>query len=199
MAAERMAASRRRMTWKSALLLVVAGSLAVPIAAEFVFRLGTHTLFVWGYWDVEDPEVGRIPHRPGFYIRDPIRGVEYSTLEHSIRSNGHAAVYAERPLTLAVGDSFTFGEDVSNDESWPAYLEEFMGHRVINGGVPGFGFDQTVLRAEQLSNIYHPDTIVLSFIAVDISRAEYSYGKPYFDISSPPRSSSFIRWFLPLG
>ena len=64
------------------------------------------------------------------------------------------------PLTLAAGDSFTFGDEVNDDESWPAALEQLTGRRVINAGVPGFGLDQAVLRAEQLMGYHHKSRVL---------------------------------------
>ena len=52
---------------------------------------------------------------------------------------------------LAVGDSFTFGDEVNDGQTWPAQLQLLTGRRVLNGGVSGYGFDQIVLRAEQLA------------------------------------------------
>ena len=90
-------------------------------------------------------------------------------------------------LILAVGDSYTYGEEVADDETWPALLQQRTGQPVLNGGVSGYGFDQTVLRAEMLATRYRPGTIVVSFIADDILRTEMSriWGaeKPYFDLA----------------
>ena len=54
----------------------------------------------------------------------------------------------------------------------------------MNGGVSGYGFDQIVLRAEQLAALERPAAIVVAFIADDIRRTEmrrlWSADKPYF-------------------
>jgi len=88
-------------------------------------------------------------------------------------------------VILAVGDSYTFGEEVSDTETWPAQLQRISGCRVLNGGVSGYGFDQIVLRAEALAPVYRPGAIVVAFIADDIRRTEmrrlWSADKPYFD------------------
>ena len=101
-----------------------------------------------------------------------------------LRSTGTAPAGTRAPI-LAVGDSFTFGEEVGDVESWPADLQRITGRRVLNGGVSGYGFDQIVLRAEALAPLYKPDAIVVAFIADDIRRTEmrrlWSADKPYFD------------------
>jgi lysophospholipase L1-like esterase len=87
---------------------------------------------------------------------------------------------------LAVGDSFTFGQDVADLETWPAQLQRLCGRQVLNGGVSGYGFDQIVLRAERLAAVHKPATVVVSFIADDIHRTEMSrlwwHDKPWFAI-----------------
>ena len=66
-----------------------------------------------------------------------------------------------RPTILAVGDSCTYGDEVSDNETWPAYLEAEMGTRVWNAGVFGYGLDQAVLRAEVLLPKLKPDILIV--------------------------------------
>jgi hypothetical protein len=104
----------------------------------------------------------------------------------SIRSNGRSISTAKRPI-LAVGDSFTFGDEVEDGETWAAHLEEILNKRVLNAGVGAYGIDQAFLRAELLLDEYDPDVVILAFISEDINRTEYSYypygrgWKPYFE------------------
>jgi len=103
----------------------------------------------------------------------------------SIRHNGRSAATIGRPI-LAVGDSFTFGDEVEDGETWVARLEEILDKRVINAGVGAYGIDQAFLRAELLLDQYEPDVVLLSFVSEDITRTEYAYypygrgWKPYF-------------------
>lgn len=168
------------------------GVLAALVIIEVAVRVSTDSLFVWGGNEagddvVTDPMLGRIIVAQGTR-RHPTKGFTISIGEHGTRLGGEAKPRSPRPLILAVGDSFAFGDGVSDGDSWPAALEQASGGRVINGGMVGFGFDQAVLRAEQLAGIYHPDTIVLGFIPHDIERCEMSYwsgfSKPYFDLDS---------------
>jgi lysophospholipase L1-like esterase len=95
---------------------------------------------------------------------------------------------SKRDLILAVGDSYTYGEDVGDLEAWPAQLQELLGIRVLNGAVSGYGFDQIVLRAEKLAALHKPSIMVVSFIADDIRRTEMSrlwwYDKPWFKLEN---------------
>jgi hypothetical protein len=83
-----------------------------------------------------------------------------------------------------VGDSCTFGEEVADVDTWPAQLERLSGGRDLNGGVSGYGFDQIVLRAEQLADRHKPAMIVVGFTADDVRRAEmrrlWGRDKPWF-------------------
>ncbi|MFY9341762.1 MAG: hypothetical protein WAT39_04695 [Planctomycetota bacterium] len=126
-----------------------------------------------GYPAAHDPLLGYVP-RPGFASADNRWQVMVSIDERGLRRNG------ERPRppgpggVLAVGDSFTFGDQVADGDTWPARLEQLLGRPVWNGGVFGYSFVQTVLRAEQLLPVLSPDTLVVSLIPDDIKRCEMS-------------------------
>lgn len=119
--------------------------------------------------------------RPGRFGEAWTSNVDASGL----RSNGRAFA-ADRPSILVVGDSFTFGDEVEDGETWPAQLEGILNKRVYNAGVGAYGIDQAFLRAELLLDQLKPGLVVLSFISDDINRTEFShypYGrgwKPYF-------------------
>jgi hypothetical protein len=86
---------------------------------------------------------------------------------------------------LAVGDSYTFGDHVSDHETWPAHLERLLQRPVLNGGVFGYGVDQIILRTEELLPRLRPQVVVVSIIPADVTRTEYSKNfswKPYYDI-----------------
>ena len=205
---------RARKPWKHRLWLIAGGTFATLFVIELSVRVATDSLFAWGNqadrYGITDPVVGRIP-RAGASIH-PLGGFSMTIGDHGTRSNGSTPPRALRPLMLAVGDSFAFGDGVNDEESWPAVLERLSGGRVINAAVPGFGLDQTVLRAEQLIEIYAPDVIIVSFIPHDVLRCEMSYWsglpKPYFDIDSSglhlhpapvPPPPAFVRRLLSMS
>ena len=181
----------RRGHARRVVLRVALATLVGLLLVELSVRVYTGSLFAppaddERRYSIIDPVVGRVP-RAGVAIRHP-KGFTVTIGEHGTRSNGETVARAARPVTLAVGDSFAFGDEVDDADAWPAALERLSGGRVINAAVPGFGLDQAVLRAEQLAEIYDPDTIIVSFIPHDVIRCEMSYwsgnAKPYFDIDS---------------
>ncbi len=129
-----------------------------------------------------DRRLGYIP-QPNARGRDNAWGATVTIDAAGRRRNG-APPPAGKPV-VAVGDSFTFGDEVSDHETWPAQLERLLRRPVLNGGVFGYGFDQIVLRAEALLERQPADLLIVSFISDDIERCElacrYSQ-KPYFAI-----------------
>jgi hypothetical protein len=85
---------------------------------------------------------------------------------------------------LAFGDSFTFGDEVSDDETWTYFLEKLLpGSEVINFGVHGYGHDQMLLYLREEGIKYRPDIVMLGFVSEDMERNMLSfrdYAKPRF-------------------
>jgi hypothetical protein len=137
-------------------------------------KFGNHTF---------DAELGWVPKQG----KSSFEGATTVTVfKDGIRSNGSGDAWegSDHPI-LAVGDSFTFGDGVSDWETWPAQLERLSGRRVINGGVGGYGVDQIFLRTQRLLSRYQFSTVIFSFIPADIYRDQMSVlwakAKPYFD------------------
>lgn len=122
-----------------------------------------------GYPAEHDERLGYVP-RAGFAGGDNHWGTRVTIDADGFRGNG-APAPPGRPV-LAVGDSFTFGDQVDDDETWPAYLERSLQRPVRNGGVFGYSLAQAVLRAEQEVPRLGADWLVVSFIPDDIVRCE---------------------------
>lgn len=98
-----------------------------------------------------------------------------SLLKKNFIENDFQQPYFEKEKSiLATGDSFTLGNEVGNDETWPAYLEELSSFRVINGGVGGYSFIQTILLTKRLLNENAYKNVILSLIPENLYRSEYS-------------------------
>jgi len=96
--------------------------------------------------------------------------------------------FTGRPAVLATGSSFTQGEEVADDEAWPAQLQSIVGRKVVNGGVSGYAFDQAVLYTERMVPVVQPRLVVIGFTPDDVRRSElaeaWSRQKPYFTVTN---------------
>jgi len=83
-------------------------------------------------------------------------------------------------VVAAYGDSFTFGEDVENDETWPHFLAEALGVQVANFGVAGYGPDQALLRLRgHLEEGRVPEVVILGVMSENIARVVNVWRKVY--------------------
>lgn len=95
--------------------------------------------------------------------------------------------YARRaPRILILGDSFVFGDEVSDNETFPYYLQQILPDvEVINFGVHGYGHDQMLIYLKEEGVKYKPDIVILGFISYDSDRNMLrfrDYAKPKFDL-----------------
>ncbi|WP_395708743.1 hypothetical protein [Reyranella sp.] len=108
-----------------------------------------------------------------------------STDAHGFRRTPDGA-FTGWPAILATGSSFTQGEEVADDEAWPAQLQSIIGRKVVNGGVSGYAFDQAVLYTERVAPKVKPRLVVIGFTPDDVRRSElaeaWSRKKPYFTV-----------------
>lgn len=202
---------RRRRSDRLARIALVAGSILLSLLVlEVGLRAWSVTyLFKWPNFVlnartvlteressrfVDDPLVGYAP-RPD-YRAD---GVSFDA--EGFRITGTTAPSTARPI-LAVGDSYTYGDEVTDLETWPAHLQQWMRRRVLNAGVSGYGLDQAVLRAESLAGTQHPAAIVVSFIADDVRRLEmrrqWGAEKPYFDLRPDGQGNGLVLRNVPV-
>jgi hypothetical protein len=87
---------------------------------------------------------------------------------------------------LVFGDSYTFGDEVSDDETYSHYLEELLpGTEVLNMGIHGYGHDQMLLYLKEEGFKYNPDIVVVGYVWFDIYRNLFkfnNYSKPKFEL-----------------
>jgi len=126
-----------------------------------------------------DDRLGYVP-REGFdaVINKPDFG--WSDVKLTIGNDGfrlnNLGMAPHATDVLVVGDSFTFGDQVSNSETWPACLERKLDRGVDNGGVPGYGAAQSLLRASlELSKKHYSYLVFSIMVGDDFERDRLSY------------------------
>jgi hypothetical protein len=95
---------------------------------------------------------------------------------------------AGKQRMVVLGDSFTFGEEVSDDETYSHDLQTSLPNtEILNLGVQGYGHDQMLMYLKEEGVKYHPDVVVLGFAYLDIYRnieSFFAYAKPRFELAS---------------
>ena len=152
--------------------LIVAVSLALSLLlAEGVIRFVAPqvTLFpryiASDEYAIELPRNARIEHARGRDWR-----FTYTTNQLG-RRGPYVPVGSGVPTVVALGDSFTFGIGVADDQVYTEVLARELGpaFRVVNGGVPGWGIDSEAKWFHHVARAYGPDVVVLQFTANDPS------------------------------
>lgn len=90
----------------------------------------------------------------------------------------------------ALGDSFTFGFGVRDEETFSAQLESMSPKlEVLNMGVPGYGIDQISLSMRERGYAGAPDFVLISIYPEDFWRSTRAYtdaghGKPFYTLDA---------------
>ncbi|MCP4466207.1 MAG: hypothetical protein GY813_05600 [Halieaceae bacterium] len=102
------------------------------------------------------------PSQNGFiYLSDGSRAPEARINELGLR--GASLAEASERRVLFLGDSFTFGSGVREEESFVSLIDGALGEEVtaVNGGHPGYGIYQMEIKFQRLSPVLRPELVVL--------------------------------------
>ena len=179
---------------------------AALAAAEVIFRWHTQRTF-----DDEFPEwtenlvvvrgaqvFAFKPHASGVFPGgvDMNRTFPYRTNAHGLRDRDRPPKPAGTTRVLVIGDSYTWGYAVAEEEAYPQVAERLLAERgrpdieVINGGIPDYNSRQERQLLAQLLPIYQPDAVFLAYVVND---AEPSTAMPV----PPEETYRHARsWFL---
>lgn len=128
----------------------------------------------------DDPDLGwrmkRLFSRPG---------ITHDRLGFRARAEGAEVTKGgARRRLLVLGDSFTYGLGVRDEETYAFRLQAiFPEHEVINAGVNGYGIDQALLMWRKEGSRLRPDVVVLGYFVDDFNRNALSFrefAKPRF-------------------
>ena len=127
---------------------------------------------------------------------DMTRTFPYRTNSHGLRDRDRPAKRPGTRRVLVMGDSYTWGYAVAEDEAYPQVAERLLAGQgrpdieVINGGIPDYNSRQERQLLAQLMPIYQPDAVFLAYVVND---AEPSTAMPVPPEESYRHSRS---WFL---
>jgi lysophospholipase L1-like esterase len=172
------------------LALALAATLLTLLAAEGVLRL-RDALRAPG--PPARPAPSPYPDLPQLHsLKDLIRpntrgvfkGVLHRTNSRGVRGPEYTSDPAPGVFRIEViGDSYTMGQGVAEDETYAAVAERLLSQRgrrveVINLGVSGLAIRHSIRRLEKRGLGYHPDLVVYGFTPNDILGPDYREGSP---------------------
>ena len=133
----------------------------------------------------------KIHNTLGYKVYDPILGwkINKNGKEHPYYSNSQGLRVKKEHFSnkkkvettniLTIGDSFTHGDEVLFEETWPYFLEKMSKRKVVNLGTSAYGIDQAIL--SYINSPIKTDTVILGLIAGDLERAtSLIYPKIYY-------------------
>lgn len=90
------------------------------------------------------------------------RGISYTHNAQGFRGRDFPA-RSVKIRVIAMGGSTTYGANVSDDQTWPVYLETLLGsdYEVLNLGVLGYSTVEHITQAALIMPEYHPDILII--------------------------------------
>ena len=130
-------------------------------------------------------------HRLEYWARtsfDPELGWDIGAgTKNNLGATRHQGDYPPLPRykLKAFGDSFTFGSDVGQAQTWSVILEAHTGWHCLNYGVPGYGTDQAFLKYRRTKA--PTEWTILAIQQENIARLVNVYRAFYMEDWGPPK------------
>ena len=187
------------------LLVTLATGIALGLA-EWMFRRHTEVEFAeqltrptGNLVVLRGPQMFALkPHASGVFPGDvdTQRLFPYRTNAHGLRDRDRSPKQPGTRRVLVIGDSYTWGYAVAEEEAYPQTAERLLRERhrpdieVINGGVPDYNSRQERQLLAQLMPIYQPDAVFVGYVVND--------AEPPTSVPVPPEETyrHAHSWFL---
>lgn len=155
---------------KKLLLAIVSLTLALLLAEAGLRLAGIRPLQIRS---ISQENFERVPgmYEPGLHVVS--RKIPQLPHEVSVNALGfrgpETTIAPTRPRILAIGDSFTWGDGVDDDETLPSQLQQMLGDRVeiLNGGVAGSTISDQRQFLERLL-VLRPTAVLLVYSENDL-------------------------------
>jgi len=108
------------------------------------------------------------------------------TNSHGMRNDQDFPLEPEnnRKRLLIIGDSYSFGHGVSNEDTYAYQLASLLPEwDIMNLSVSATGTDQQYIMYEKYGEVFQPDVVLLGFYVLDFNRNTFSfrnYAKPMY-------------------
>ncbi len=137
-----------------------------------------------------DPELGYAPI-PGvraahvFPLGPPVP-MRFSAEGFRVPVDAPEELELRRPLVLALGCSFTYGDACLAEDTFADRVAAELGGTSLNAGVCGYGYAQMVLLARRLVPRYRPDVVLFQTSPWLWERALKPWAESYFGLVPVP-------------
>lgn len=125
----------------------------------------------------------------GWTIKSNANNNEKSSNQYGARWSKTYSQYHANNITRveSYGDSYTFCDDVNDNETWQTYIEGLDSlYEAVNWGVGAYGLDQAYLRYTKTRNIYESEIILIGYMTENIARNVNTYRPFYVHNSGSP-------------
>lgn len=150
------------------------------------------SFFEGDYFIKYDPKLG-YRQKTGAAARK-VSPLEYDIFTDNLgfRADSPVEVFPDQADVLVVGCSYTWGDGVQNESTYPNLLAKAAGLTVANAAVPGYGTTQSVLSVETYGFL-NPKTVIYGYIPDHDNRnvepcapseSRYCYSAPYVDFDA---------------
>lgn len=155
----------RVVLWSLRAVLAGGGALVALALVETVLQWRQAWI---GGSDALSPGMIRYHPRLGWELTPGWRGghrhhdfaTSYTIGADGFRSSGRES--RDAPLTVMLGDSFTFGIGVADEQTFVRRMaDQDPARRYLNGGVPGYSTDQQLILLEERIGSLRPERVVL--------------------------------------
>ena len=135
----------------------------------------------------------KIPPNTDFVVKHPDYTVRFKTNLNYKDIGFRGGTLGGPPWAVAVGDSFTFGQGVEQEETWVALLAKSLGREVINFGIPAQGPAQYTRVLKKYALPMRPQIAFYGFYFNDLdSAARFRRLKRRFPVSRYLRYYSYV-------
>lgn len=190
---------RKIKPWLQNLLLIVAGVIVGLLIIEtFAITTGVAApqkskAQIFYQFIQPDAELG---YKPKSHLRDFKTVWKEAIVTEVANTDSYGFRNVGRDYTKSnlyfVGDSFTWGQWVSEEKTFPRLVESELKQPVINLGVPGYSFAQYETLFNEWITKYKPNAVILSIVANDLTNYSSDIGKKIYDTL---KERSFCPWY----